>query len=298
MHSVMTSQQITNAISPVIADVQDIIGNIAQGAVTEITRMVEEKVVEETREMLKGEFMQLREPPRVAADWQTARPTYASMTARVTSMGTEREHQAAMEKGTLQRRQVLLDEIEGARTAASGLTERELVEKASLALDRMGVRGSDKLTGTKFVAAKKLRNGGVVFEMDSKSAADWLKKKDIRGVFVESFGGSAQIKDRSFQAVVQYVPMEMKDRDKEVMEAVEDSVGAGRGTVVGMKWMKNPQHWKQGQRYVHLILTTMNRMVTNMMIREGVVINGQRLRVRKLEADPRRFFKCQTPCLA
>ena len=57
------------------------------------------------------------------------------------------------------------------------------------------------------------------------------------------------------------------DRDKEVMEAVEDSVGAGRGTVVGMKWMKNPQHWKQGQRYAHLILTTTNRMVTNMMIR-------------------------------
>ena len=42
---------ITNAISLVIADVQDIIGNITQGVVTEITRMVEEKVVGETREM-------------------------------------------------------------------------------------------------------------------------------------------------------------------------------------------------------------------------------------------------------
>ena len=77
------------------------------------------------------------------------------------------------------------------------------------------------------------------------------------------------------------MPTEMKDRDKEVMEAVEDSVGVGRGTVVGMKWMKNPQHWKQGQRYAHLILTMTNRMVVNMMIREGVVINGQRLRVSR-----------------
>ena len=107
---------------PVIADVQEIIGNITQGAVTEITRMVEEKVVGETREMLKGEFAQLREALRAVADWQMTRPTYASMTARVTSVGTEREHQAAMAKGTLQRRQVLPDGIEGVRTAVSGLT--------------------------------------------------------------------------------------------------------------------------------------------------------------------------------
>jgi len=31
------------------------------------------------------------------------------------------------------------------------------------------------------------------------------------------------------------------------MEAAEDSVGSGRGTIVGMKWMKNPQHWREGQ---------------------------------------------------
>lgn len=92
---------------------------------------------------------------------------------------------------------------------------------------------------------------------------------------------------------MQYMLMEMRDRNKEVMEAVEDSVGAGRGMEAGMKWMKNPQHWKQGQQYAHFILVMTNRMVANVMIREGVVINGQRLRVRKLEADPRRCFKCQ-----
>jgi len=94
---------ITSAISLVIADIQEIIGNIMQGTVTEITRVVEEKVVGETREMLKGEFAQLREAPRATADWQTTRPSYASMTARETSTGMEREHQVAMAKGTLQK---------------------------------------------------------------------------------------------------------------------------------------------------------------------------------------------------
>jgi hypothetical protein len=56
--------------------------------------------------------------------------------------------------------------------------------------------------------------------------------------------------------VVQYVPTELKDKNREIMEAAEDSVGSGRGMVVSMKWMKNPQHWKEGQRYAHLILTS------------------------------------------
>ena len=94
------------------------------------------------------------------------------------------------------------------------------MEKANLLLDRMGVRGSDKPMGTKFVAVKKLRNGGMVFEMDSELAADWLKK-DIRGVFAESFRGLAQIKDRSFQAVVQYVPTKMKDRERSLLSSTD-----------------------------------------------------------------------------
>ena len=284
---------VTNTISPVLAEVHDIVGNITQGAATEISRVVEEKVVGDAREMLKGEIAQLKEIPRPVAGWQTGRPSYASITAEATTIGTEREHQATMMKGILQRRQILLDGIQGVRTATDGLTERELVEKANLALEGMGIRGSDKPVGTKFVAAKKLRNGGVVFEMDSEKAAEWVRKKDVRGIFAESFGGSAQVKDRTFQVVVQFAPTELRGRDKEIMEAAEDSVGAGRGTIVGMKWMKNPQHWREGQRFAHLILATTNRTAANVMIREGVVINGLRLRVKKLEADPRRCFKCQ-----
>jgi len=211
------------------------------------------------------------------ANWQMNRPSYTAIMAEPSTVRMEREHQATMAKGTLQRRQILLDGIEGVKMVADGLTERELVEKANLALEGMGIMASDKPTGTKFVAAKKLRNRGVIFEMDSEMAANWLKKKDVQGTFAGSFGGSAQIKDCNYQVVVQYVLTELRDKSKEIMEAAEDSVGSGRGTVVGMKWMKNPQHWKEGQRYAHLILMSTNRMVANIMIREGVVISRQKL---------------------
>ena len=54
---------VTNTISPVLAEVHDIVGNITQGAATEISRVVEEKVVGDAREMLKGEIAQLKEIP-------------------------------------------------------------------------------------------------------------------------------------------------------------------------------------------------------------------------------------------
>jgi hypothetical protein len=178
------ASMIMNAMAPVLAGVQEIVGNITQGAVTEISGMVEEKVVGEAREMLKNEIAQLKEVPQPTANWQTKRPSYASITAETTTIRTEREHQASMAKGTLQRKQILLDGIEGVRMVADGLTE-----KANLALEQMGIMASDKPTGTSFVAAKKLRNGGVVFEMDSEVAANWLRKKDVWEKFAGSFRG-------------------------------------------------------------------------------------------------------------
>jgi len=182
----MVASTITNTITLVIADVQEIIGNITQGAAAEISRVVEEKVVRGAKEMLKGEIMQMREAPRLMSNWQMNRPSYVSMAAEATTTQTERGHQATMMKGALQMRQILLDGIEGVRTATEGLSERELVEKANLALDGMGIMVLGKPAGTKFIAAKNLRNGGVVFEMDSEAAANWLKKKDMRGVFAGS----------------------------------------------------------------------------------------------------------------
>ena len=47
---------------------------------------------------------------------------------------------------------MLLDRIEGVRTAADGLTERELVKQANLELGEMGVIASDKPRGAKFLS--------------------------------------------------------------------------------------------------------------------------------------------------
>jgi len=54
---------VTNTISPVLAEVHDIVGNITQEAAMKIARVVKEKVVGEAKDMLKEEIAQLKEVP-------------------------------------------------------------------------------------------------------------------------------------------------------------------------------------------------------------------------------------------
>lgn len=94
---------IMNAITPVLTEVHEIVRNITQGAVMEISRVVEEKVARETMEILKDEIVWMKEVPQPAARWQENRPSYATIMSEATNIGVEREHQATMTKGALQR---------------------------------------------------------------------------------------------------------------------------------------------------------------------------------------------------
>lgn len=105
----------------------------------------------------------------------------------------------------MQRQQILLDWIQGMKTATDRLMERELVEKANLVLKGMGIRASDRPMGTKFMVVKK-----GLFKMDCEKVVEWVRKKDLWGIFTENFGGLAQIKDRTFQVVVQFTPTELR----------------------------------------------------------------------------------------
>lgn len=59
----MIVNAVKNTISPVLVEVHNIVGNITKGMARIISGVVEEKVVGEAREMLKGEIAQLKEVP-------------------------------------------------------------------------------------------------------------------------------------------------------------------------------------------------------------------------------------------
>ena len=58
---------------------------------------------------------------------------------------------------------------------------------------------------TRIVGACKLRNGGVVYELNTLAAAAWLRQ--AKASFMEKFGGTSIVKEKMVLVMVKYVPV-------------------------------------------------------------------------------------------
>ena len=204
-------------------------------------------------------------------------------------------------RGQLQRRQIILDGDDATKTQTAKLTPKELVMKANLALEKLDKDMAETLSDdnnerppeAKFVAARLLKNGGVLFEMESENGADWLKQTDITKAFEKCFPGVVTIKGNNYQVVVQFLPISLKNHLETHCAAIENENGLTKGSIVNAKWMRNPANWGTNQTKAHAIFSIKSRNDANDIINQGMLIDGSRHDARKLEEDPKRCFKCQ-----
>jgi len=60
-------------------------------------------------------------------------------------------------------------------------------------------------TDIRVVRAKKLQNGGIVYELNKPELAQWLRKEKVE--FTKHYGESSIIKDKSVSIIVEYIPV-------------------------------------------------------------------------------------------
>jgi hypothetical protein len=131
----------------------------------------------------------------------------------------------------MQKRQVRLVKAAGLEgDGMAELTEKQLVEKANVALDLMGLQAEDKLTGTRFVGVSKLNGtGGVMYEMDSEEAAKWLKGGDVMKAFIAKMGSTADYRAQTYEVVVDWVPTMLDMGQMGALESIEQVSGCKGG---------------------------------------------------------------------
>ena len=175
----------------------------------------------------------------------------ASSNAKIARKGYVPIDQDHVAREALKSKRVLIDGIEGVKSAMGGLSPAEIVQKANIALTaaRIETEGSGKELGSdpKAVAAKVLENGGVVLELDTEEAAAWVLDGEVRKVFERNFGGSARLVDKSFQVVVCFLPVTLRDTLAESLARIEEDNCVATGTITKCKWLKAPKHWNQNQ---------------------------------------------------
>ncbi|KAF5383104.1 hypothetical protein D9615_004832 [Tricholomella constricta] len=207
----------------------------------------------------------------------------------------EAEHREVMGRGETRDKQVLVDgKGDGSNGAIAGLTEKLLIEKAKMTLDLMGIGGLDAPRGIDFVAVRKLRNGGALYEMNSTEAAAWLREENVKKLFVEKFGADVEMKDRSYPLLVEFVPTSLGDNAMEATREIERANGLGEGEITQAKWVRAPHtRTNPNQKSAHLIVSCRTKETANRAIGGGLVIEGKRVNAKKLDHEPRRCLKCQ-----
>jgi len=141
--------------------------------------------------------------------------------------------------------------------------------------------------------AKKLLNGGVIYEMDTITTAEWLRTKEAREAFKSCFGGVASIKDRTTAMFIEYVPVSFTPESSENLRKVEQDAGLKEGDLKQVRWVKAIERRADGQRTAHIIANVASVQVANKMLRDGVHIHGKKVNARKMKREPRRCLKCQ-----
>lgn len=211
-------------------------------------------------------------------------------------------------------KQILVDGIDGVTSATDGLNCKELVEKANIAWEALPKsRARDEFDdpedegdgenisrpeNVRFIAAMKLRNGGVVFDCNSAYGIDWLRHSSIKQEFERNFGGSAVVKNRAFTLIIGYLPVRLKDQlgSAHMCTAIErdNDDDIRLGSIKKLRWMRNPEvSWNRSQQFAHALVTIDDKQTANNIIRNGIIVEGERRWVKKTEDEPKRCYRCQ-----
>ncbi|KAJ7214125.1 hypothetical protein C8J57DRAFT_1096557, partial [Mycena rebaudengoi] len=152
---------------------------------------------------------------------------------------------------------------------------------------------TEKRDDASFSGARKLVNGGVVFDCRDDDMAKWVKQPEVMQNFVAALGGTCVYKPRRIEMVAEMVSVEAVLEDAAMWRLVESDSGIAKGGINGGRWIKAPQRRSPNQKVAHVKVDFATAEAANHAIDHGIFILGRRARVRKSEEEARRCAKCQ-----
>jgi hypothetical protein len=167
----------------------------------------------------------------------------------------------------------------------------ELVAKANEALEAVDING--KPISAKVEAAHKLRNKSVVFTLNSKEAVEWLRDPTNEDVFEKGLADGAFVQSRRFILIVPRVPTTLNPSDDKHLREIEEANGLNPDSLAKAKWIKPERRRHQNQTHAFAKFTVETPELANRLIRDGMIIFGNRVRPFKQKQEPTQCLKCR-----
>jgi len=197
-------------------------------------------------------------------------------------------------RGDTADKQILIQKDKNAtNNVLDSLTEKDLITKANTTLDLMGMTSMDKPWHMSFIGAKKLHNGSILYQMNTKEAVAWLWATDVQNVFMENYSSTSNMRNKLHYVIAKFVPVTYNVGSSYAHAKVENNNTLGSHTIMYLKYIKPPHLCTDNQRVAHMILSFTDWDDANTAIASGLFIEGKHMNICKSLTEPKRCLKCQ-----
>ncbi|KIK37467.1 hypothetical protein CY34DRAFT_92670, partial [Suillus luteus UH-Slu-Lm8-n1] len=209
------------AIAPQVAAVHSTAENLRD------TLEKSEKLSERIEEAL------LQRPPSTQTS-PMPQPTYSSIAASNLPPSFDK----AAARAALRAKQILIDPTPGHSLFPPDATNAVIAKRLSDAL--IEICSSDTPTGS-VRSIQRLRNGGLIVELDNEQLAGWLKGPTGRILLETHLDSSASIRDRTYSVVVQFLLVSYEIEREDFPRLIERENHLQPNAIASIRWIKPPQ---------------------------------------------------------
>ncbi|KAG1880797.1 hypothetical protein F4604DRAFT_1922424 [Suillus subluteus] len=142
---------------------------------------------------------------------------------------------AALVRAATKDQQILFDPAPGQTLFAPEATSTDIANKMKQALM---VTPSDDTPEINIKATTRLRNGGLIVELTSVAAANWVRRPENHLNIANALGNTATIKDRCFSIIVPFLPVTSSIEDPAWLCTVEEENDMSPGAIEMANWIK------------------------------------------------------------
>jgi hypothetical protein len=268
-------EHITNAARDITTKIDEIKDGLGKSTdhITEVTQELKNT----THELIEKTAGNNATPHTITA--QPATTTYNTYTT-VAQQNMPTALATIVTRGETSNKQMLIQtNPNNTDNALNSLTEKELVTKANTALDLMGIEATDRPTDTTFIGAKKLRNGNILYQLNTQEAVNWFKLPDVKRAFTAKFDSTSNIQNKLFYIIAEFIPTTFEEGSSFTHARIESDSTLAENTIAYSKYIK-PAHLRTaGQKVAHVVFGFSDHNDTNKAIEYGMYIEGEETKV-------------------
>lgn len=173
----------------------------------------------------------------------------------------------------------------------SMLDTDQLMDKANSIIAK--INDCDRPELVKVETVTKFSNGGMLFQLNSKEAAKWLREPGNEDTFLKKLAKDCYVRERTHSVLLRGIPIIFEPGNESQLREIEEANGLSKFTIVKARWIKPEGRRCRGQSHAHATAVIATAKKANILIKEGLNMFGARIRQEKLKQEPLQCMKCK-----